>query len=308
MSEPHEPASSPSDPKPSDGGAAPSPSASSDPSSAPPADPAQASGPSPAATSADATQGAGSPPRVVPHVGRDVTRPVVVYLSRGAAIYVPTFSQAQVARLLSYGMIGCTVITMCLDLLTIIASGSRRTTSGDPGALTCLCSSVILIYYVFYLVFNLRWLYLAHSNLASFGFPVANSPGWAVGSWFVPVVNLVVPYLILRELYHGSLPDARIQPNGGGILTNYREPTPDWFVCFWFTGVATLGLMLVSVFLHFLGAPAFGAALSITASLLSIVATLLWIKLIESVEERQTRHGLAFAAIAQTAPGAPGRP
>jgi hypothetical protein len=33
------------------------------------------------------------------------------------------------------------------------------------------------------------------------------SPGWAVGAWFVPFMNLVRPYSIIKEIWYGSNPD-----------------------------------------------------------------------------------------------------
>jgi hypothetical protein len=55
----------------------------------------------------------------------------------------------------------------------------------------------------------LLWQYRAHANLRALG--VANlsfSPGWAVGWWFIPFANIVMPYLTVRELWKASNPEA----------------------------------------------------------------------------------------------------
>lgn len=53
------------------------------------------------------------------------------------------------------------------------------------------------------------WLYRAYQNLPALGNPKQGlnfSPGWAVGSFFVPIVNLFVPYRAVRETWAKSDP------------------------------------------------------------------------------------------------------
>jgi hypothetical protein len=46
------------------------------------------------------------------------------------------------------------------------------------------------------------WCHRAYRNLPALGAGVVRfSPGWAAGSWFVPVLNLFRPYQVLRELW-----------------------------------------------------------------------------------------------------------
>lgn len=63
---------------------------------------------------------------------------------------------------------------------------------------------VYLFVYVAAGVSFLVWLYRVRSNLAALGADVERSPGWAVGSFFVPFVNLVVPYLCVQEAWRVS--------------------------------------------------------------------------------------------------------
>lgn len=60
------------------------------------------------------------------------------------------------------------------------------------------------------MVMSLIWIYRAHANIVEQGVPMDHSPGWAVGSYFVPFLNLVVPFRAMRELYnrsHGEIPE-----------------------------------------------------------------------------------------------------
>jgi hypothetical protein len=48
----------------------------------------------------------------------------------------------------------------------------------------------------------LLWLHRAYANLKTVrGVDTAFTPGWAVGYWFIPIVNLVRPYQIVKELW-----------------------------------------------------------------------------------------------------------
>jgi hypothetical protein len=43
------------------------------------------------------------------------------------------------------------------------------------------------------------WQHRAAAAARAQGFPARRSPAWGVGSWFVPVVNLWMPYSALRD-------------------------------------------------------------------------------------------------------------
>jgi hypothetical protein len=75
------------------------------------------------------------------------------------------------------------------------------------------------------------WLSRSVDNTPSLGGGVAKrGPRWAIGAWFIPIVNIVVPALILRDL------SRRMSPDGRGrdklILA--------WWLLYW--GPALIGL------------------------------------------------------------------
>ncbi len=54
-------------------------------------------------------------------------------------------------------------------------------------------------------VLALRWLYLANANARALGADdMMGSPGWAVGWFFVPLANLVMPYMTVRDMWKAS--------------------------------------------------------------------------------------------------------
>jgi len=66
-----------------------------------------------------------------------------------------------------------------------------------------------VLVYIATIVLFLMWLYRSYENLAAFGVAKRDlqySSGWAVGSFFVPFVSLVVPYRAVKELWRKSVP------------------------------------------------------------------------------------------------------
>jgi hypothetical protein len=65
------------------------------------------------------------------------------------------------------------------------------------------------------------------------------SPGWAIGSWFIPFANFVIPVLIAQDLWRGSDPTAVSERDGrrgkGSALVGW------WWALFLISRLATFG-------------------------------------------------------------------
>jgi hypothetical protein len=61
------------------------------------------------------------------------------------------------------------------------------------------------------------WMHRAFRNLPALGAaPTGWSPAWAAGGWFIPLANLVIPYLVARELWRR----AHLDPERPGPLVH----------------------------------------------------------------------------------------
>ncbi len=60
-------------------------------------------------------------------------------------------------------------------------------------------ASVVGVVTIAAIVFACIWQYRAASAARALGYPAARSPGWGVGCWFVPIVNLWMPYGAVRD-------------------------------------------------------------------------------------------------------------
>jgi Domain of unknown function (DUF4328) len=59
----------------------------------------------------------------------------------------------------------------------------------------------MLVANVLVIIYFIRWLRRAYNNLIYAGGSTMFTEGWAAGSWFVPFLNLVRPYQIMREVW-----------------------------------------------------------------------------------------------------------
>ncbi len=144
------------------------------------------------------------------------------------------------------------------------------------------------------------WMGRAYGNAQALGARgLSWSPGWAIGSWFIPFANLVIPFLIMTEIWKASDPRAT-EPEAWRSL-----PTPGWMIALWVLWVASF---LVSVVLGF--ALAIGSALgslsyleqvllNLPGVLLYLAAGVLFLNYVSKVHERQT---LRAGQVPQSAP------
>lgn len=134
------------------------------------------------------------------------------------------------------------------------------------------------------------WLYRVADNLTALGHPrhlQQYSPGWAVGSFFVPFVNLVIPYRAVREVWVKSGPD--YQPD---TFSAYSDTsTPIYFKLWW-------GFWLASNVINNIATRAYFGAntrsemsaatqIDIVGSLLTIPAAVFAIMVVKSIDQRQ---------------------
>jgi hypothetical protein len=117
------------------------------------------------------------------------------------------------------------------DLADSIAPLANVWQGAYVGALILFLVSGILV---------LCWIHRAHSNLPGLGNgAVQYTPGWCVGYWFIPILNLYRPYQAMCELMNGSDPKRYPRPTvdlplqSGNLLLGF------WWlfwILLWITG------------------------------------------------------------------------
>jgi hypothetical protein len=105
---------------------------------------------------------------------------------------------------------GALLIYMVTRILLLGATVWAYQSSGGSGD-TDFAIKLIGIVSIFFLVALLacivlvgRWIYRASANAHALSDEMTISPGWAVCSYFIPIVNLFKPYQAMREIWLAS--------------------------------------------------------------------------------------------------------
>ncbi|MEW5725960.1 MAG: DUF4328 domain-containing protein [Thermodesulfobacteriota bacterium] len=71
-----------------------------------------------------------------------------------------------------------------------------------------LIERIEAVLYAATVLFYLAWLYRVRRNLPALGVEdLRFSPGWTLGWWFVPIMNLFRPFQVVSEIWRASDPD-----------------------------------------------------------------------------------------------------
>lgn len=134
----------------------------------------------------------------------------------------------------------------------------------------------------------LMWLHRAYANLGEVGTRVTRfTPGWAVGFWFIPILNVFRPYQVVSETWRRSE-----WLNAPGISTEKSPAVVGW----WWLSFLVSGT-LGRIFARRIGAAEFideviGATwLGVLADTASCIAALLAIAVVSGIDRHQQRMG-----------------
>lgn len=197
-------------------------------------------------------------------------------------------------------LIGIISALMQIDLLTRALSGQGITSAEADAndAREMLIAVVQILNYIITVIFFLMWFHRAHRNLPALGAQgLEYSPGWAVGGFFIPFLNLVRPFQVAKEIWKASTTE-----EGLTDATNWQYASVSPLLGLWW-GAWLLGNILERVVTSFskgakeLEDLIFLTRLDIAVSLFSIVAAILAIVVVLKIDARQTaKHRLLLAA------------
>lgn len=139
-----------------------------------------------------------------------------------------------------------TIVLWVFAAVALLTAGGRTLEALGEVDLTAEIDPLALVVALVYLAWTVtffvsivcvgRWIYRAHANLADAGVDgLGVTPGWAVGWYFVPLANLVMPFQAMRELWTAS--HAELDP--------FSSPAPGLVKAWWAAWIT--GLLLSSI-------------------------------------------------------------
>jgi hypothetical protein len=201
-------------------------------------------------------------------------------------------SRSRIARIFLIAGAICSALIILAEVFQLMFPSYTYTEGQElslnqGGMLALLLYSVLtllgVVIFIATAVVFLMWLHRSVSNLTSFGYWKSQgySPAWSVGSFFVPIVNLFVPYQAVKQLWQNSRP-AVSQP------FSFSSSSPGFFPAWW-------GFWLASNFatnIHFRmsgrEAPHEATVIvGIVSEVLSIAAAGFAIEVIKEIDRRQ---------------------
>lgn len=159
-------------------------------------------------------------------------------------------------------------------------------------------------------VFFLRWFRRTYENLRRGGLTGMQwTTGWAIGGFFVPILNLVRPYQIGQEIWKGSLHLERLKigqtdPDWQGHSTG--KPVQVWWALFILMSVignVSGRLMLQAENANSILTAAYVTLVSDIISPVAAVATITMIRSITEMQEKARMHFVRTAPERTVQPG-----
>lgn len=152
-----------------------------------------------------------------------------------------------------------------------------------------------LLVYIPTAVLFLMWIHRAYKNLPALGAQkLEYSPGWAVGYFFIPFLNLYFPYRITREIWKKS--DPEIQDPDHYLAEPKSTPAllPLWWVAWIVSGVLDRIVFRLSISEEDPAQLLFVTKLSMFSGVVNIIASVLALLVVQEIDLRQEARAARF--------------
>jgi Domain of unknown function (DUF4328) len=185
-------------------------------------------------------------------------------------------------------------------IYTTLPAGFDITNSTGFGQALVLLDGLLEILYVAVVllatIFFLQWFRRAYLNLRLAGRWPEHTDGWAVGAWFVPFLNLVRPYTIMKEVWHDT--NDMASRNKAHTLVGW------WWAAYLVHSVMSNAANKGTASDVTMSTIKSAAALNILSSVFTIVSAYLTIRVVQYVHQSEQDMQL-FQQVAQLGGAAP---
>ncbi|MFL6116548.1 MAG: DUF4328 domain-containing protein [Catenulispora sp.] len=107
-----------------------------------------------------------------------------------------------------------------------------RSTVENSDNLVRAASGLLVLCVLSTIVVFICWFWTARSNAELYApNSGAMSVGWAIGGWFIPLANWIIPCIVARDIYRGTMRGRQDKPQGGGQITGW------WWASYVLSGI-----------------------------------------------------------------------
>lgn len=145
-------------------------------------------------------------------------------------------------------------------------------------------------------ILTMIWMYRVASNVRAFGRATTFAPLFAIFGWVLPPMLVVIPFLMLRELWKASDPQASYDADG------WKSSADNPWIWLWFLAYGIVPTVLFVVSIDTLFGGGFGndtediaealddfGALNVIGGISTVVAAILWIMVVRQLTARHMR-------------------
>ncbi len=192
--------------------------------------------------------------------------------------------------LISLGVAGLSLLSDIMQINLLSAGSFSRIDAESNDTRQRIIALIQLATFVVTGIALLKWICRANSNCHGLGAQgMKFTPGWSIGYYFVPFLNLVRPYQSMKEIYQVSRDPANWQ-------TQLGSPLLGWWWTFWLTS-SILGRFLLnrSIKSNTIDSLWNYTIMSIASSLIDIALCIITISLVKAIHMQQERLAAKIA-------------
>ncbi len=160
---------------------------------------------------------------------------------------------------------------------------------------------IYLILFIITAILFCMWIHRAYRNLPSLGVDgLKYSPGWAVGGFFVPILNLVRPFQVTTEIWKASDPTTEINDSLAWKGASTSLLIISWWVLFLISGFLGNIMLRVALQAETLSGILTASYLTFATDAVDIPAAILAILVILNIDRRQSERHIRVASYTVT--------
>jgi hypothetical protein len=134
------------------------------------------------------------------------------------------------------------VVSDMIDANSLFGRADLAQRADDADSFVAVAAGLVALVSVAIATLLIIWMWRVAKNSQLLGRTNPRfTPGWTIGAWFIPVANLVIPALIMQDLWRGTDPDS---PRGDpGWRTRPGSALVGWWWAFYVASVVRFFVM-----------------------------------------------------------------